>query len=389
MASCQPASLRRLHELPGSAIFVDEAHNALPLKLLPLAWCWMNTMAEEWRCYWVLASGSLVRYWQLDSLRRAQISMTNPNAAELVPNALRTALANYEQGRICYHWKPEALRLQELVSWVQNAPGPRLLIVNTVQSAAVIAEEFSKNYGRQRVEHLSTALTPEDRETVIQRVSERLDDETDTDWTLVATSCVEAGVDFSFHSGFRELSSLLSLVQAAGRVNRNGKIQGAQMWSFVLAEDSRLKKNPALDVSVRVLREYFEGQLPISPALSTRAMNDEIVRDDSCVKTMAHLLEEEEFRNFQNICREFQVIDADTIPAVVDSALARQITYGKSDWQALQKKSVSIRREKVKAWHLNKIADGVYQWTIGYDNFLGYMRGVLEEERLKCDFLDC
>ena len=149
------------------------------------------------------------------------------------------------------------------------------------------------------------------------------------DWTLVATSCVEAGVDFSFHSGFRELSSLLSLVQAAGRVNRNGKIQGAQMWSFVLAEDSRLKKNPALDVSVRVLREYFEGQLPISPALSTRAMNDEIVRDDSCVKTMAHLLEEEEFRNFQNICREFQVIDADTIPAVVDSALARQITYGK------------------------------------------------------------
>lgn len=182
---------------------------------------------------------------------------------------------------------------------------------------------------------------------------------------------------------------MLSLVQAAGRVNRNGKIQGAQMWSFVLAEDSRLKKNPALDVSGRVLREYFEGQLPISPALSTRAMNDEIVRDDSCVKTMAHLLEEEEFRNFQNICREFQVIDADTIPAVVDSALARQITYGKSDWQALQKKSVSIRREKVKAWHLNKIADGVYQWTIGYDNFLGYMRGVLEEERLKCDFLDC
>ncbi len=191
-------------------------------------------MAEEWGCYWVLASGSLVRYWQLDSLRRAQISMTNPNAVELVPNALRAALANYEQGRISYHWKPEALRLQELVSWVQNAPGPRLLIVNTVQSAAVIAEEFSKNYGRQRVEHLSTALTPEDRETVIQRVSERLDDETDTDWTLVATSCVEAGVDFSFHSGFRELSSLLSLVQAAGRVNRNGKFRahrcGALFW---------------------------------------------------------------------------------------------------------------------------------------------------------------
>lgn len=37
LASNRPAALRRLHELPGSIIFVDEAHAALPLKLLPMA----------------------------------------------------------------------------------------------------------------------------------------------------------------------------------------------------------------------------------------------------------------------------------------------------------------------------------------------------------------
>lgn len=41
LASNKPAALRRLHELPGSAIFVDEAHAALPgpSALHRMAWC--------------------------------------------------------------------------------------------------------------------------------------------------------------------------------------------------------------------------------------------------------------------------------------------------------------------------------------------------------------
>jgi len=40
LASNSTATLRRLHELPGSAIFVDESHAALPAKLLPAqAYC--------------------------------------------------------------------------------------------------------------------------------------------------------------------------------------------------------------------------------------------------------------------------------------------------------------------------------------------------------------
>lgn len=50
LASNRPVALRRLHELPGSAVFVDEVHSALPLKLLPLAWRWMVRLAEEWGC---------------------------------------------------------------------------------------------------------------------------------------------------------------------------------------------------------------------------------------------------------------------------------------------------------------------------------------------------
>lgn len=381
LASGHPATLRRFHELPGSVIFVDEAHNALPLKLLPLAWHWMNVLAEEWSCYWVLASGSLVRYWELEHL--SKMDMPNTEVCELIAPDLHHRLMEYEKNRIAFRYRSDTVSREELAAWVHNSPGPRLVILNTVQSAAVIASDLRDRYGREQVEHLSTALTPEDREIVIKRVKQRLDDCGDTDWTLVATSCVEAGVDFSFRTGFREMASLLSLLQAAGRVGRNGEYPEAEMWSFVLQEDSMLKQNSQLISSIDVLKGYFQKNVKITPELSTKAMNDEIIRDDSCLREIKKLLEFEAAMEFQAIDEKFRVIDSDTVPAVVDPVLVTAISFGKGDWKLLQRKAVSVRRDQMKNWNLKEIATGVYQWTLRYDDFLGYMAGVIDLCKLK------
>ena len=375
LSSCRPSALRRLHELPGSVIFVDEAHGALPIKLLPLAWQWMNVFAEEWGCYWVLASGSLVRYWELERLK--EIKMARPKVTDFIRYDLRKRLQAYEKNRIAFLYKELPLSHRELVEWVGNSPGPRLLILNTVRSAAVIASDMAQKYGRECVEHLSTALTPEDRSKTIHRIKKRLENNSDTGWTLVATSCVEVGVDFSFRTGFREIASLLSLLQAAGRVNRNGIVENAQMWSFSMQDDGELTRNGSLECSADILKGYFEKEISIVPELSTRSMNDEIIRDDRCMRTIRHLLEQEGAMQFQTIDREFQVIGADTVPVVVDPSFAELVKQGKGDWQTLQKQTVSIRRSSIKRWNLKEIADGVYQWTRGYDDFLGYMYGVL------------
>ena len=50
------------------------------------------------------------------------------------------------------------------------------------------------------------------------------------DWTLVATSCVEAGVDFSFRTAFRESCGLLNLLQIAGRLSRSAEYAEAEVW---------------------------------------------------------------------------------------------------------------------------------------------------------------
>lgn len=378
LSSHNPAALRRLHELPGSLIFVDEAHSALPIRLLPLAWHWMNVLADEWSCYWVLASGSLVRYWELQPL--SGLSMPQPEIAELVRPDLQRELSRYENSRITFRWREKPIGRKELPKWVQEAPGPRLLILNTVQSAAVIVADMAAEFGRTHVEHLSTALTPEDRGNTIDRIRRRLADPDDADWTLVATSCVEAGVDFSFRTGFREISSLLSLLQAAGRVNRHGRNTEAVMWSFPLQDDSMLPKNPALDVSATVLRSYFQKRLPITPELSTRSMQDELVRDDSCMSAICDFAELEAAQQFRTLAQKFRVIDQKTVLAVPDDSMASAIAEGRASWQELQRHAVSVRKEKIVLWHLREIADGIYQWTLGYDSFLGYMHGVLLTE---------
>lgn len=376
LASCRPSALRKLHELPGSVIFLDEAHNALPLKLLPLAWHWMNVLADEWSCRFVLASGSLVRYWELDRL--AEIKMARPAVPELVRPELRDRLMRHENDRIRFRWNEKPMSRRELIECVKNTPGPRILILNTVRNAAVIATDISEKSGRKCVEHLSTALTAEDRKKTIERIKQRLSDPDDTDWTLVATSCVEAGMDFSFRTGFREMSSLLSLLQTAGRVNRHGEFPVAEVRSFSLQDDSMLNCNKSLECQTAVLESYFTKNIAIVPELSTRSMNDEIIRDDSCIETIKRLLKEENDMQFETVDREFKVIDDNTVLAVVDKSLAAAIEQGNGDWLELQRKSVSIDKYKTARYGLRKIRDNIYQWTAGYDTFIGYMSGVFE-----------
>ena len=386
LASNCPATLRRMHELPGSVIFVDESHNALPLKLLPLAWRWMNILADEWSCYWVLASGSLVRFWNIPVWNDRIFSKTDnpkPNVTDLVPPGLRNRLVNYEQGRISFLWKKEPLTRKDLATFISKLPGPRLLVRNTVRNAAVLANDLAQKYGRKKVEHISTALTAEDREETIQKVRQRLQDKTDTDWILVATSCVEAGVDFSFRSGLREMSSLLSLLQTSGRVNRNGEFSDAEMWSFTLQDHSSLNKNPKLDSSKAVLHAYFATQTTISPELSTEALTKEIIRDDSEVEKMSELLSLENDMEFNEIEQNFHVIDdSNSAVAIIDQTLVSAIQGGYGDWKSVQRKSVSIRRNKDTKQGLHEIAPGVYQWCLGYDSFLGYMKGILDVDEV-------
>ena len=373
LASNRPSTLRRLHELPGSAVFVDEAHATLPSHLLPVAWKWINCFADEWNCHWVLASGSLNRFWTIQQIE----AVGTRQVPDLVHDALRSELAQYEQGRIRYMWNPSLMTSEELAQWVNSFPGPRLLIVNTVQSAAVIAKTMMRLYGRSRVEHLSTALTARDRARTLARVQQRLKDTSDCDWTLVATSCVEAGVDFSFAVGFHETASLSSLIQASGRVNRNGKMKNALMWSFGLnyAGDASLKEHPVIKHAATVLtKEFFEKKRPILPTSVTDSIQFELARYG---ERQTNLLKDDDSLCFVQVEDTFRVIDNHSVPALVKTALDEDVSIHAISREQMQMDTVQIPQYRIKEWNAQPIRDELYLWTLAYDGFLGYMAGAL------------
>jgi len=373
LAAKTPSALRRLHELAGSAIFVDEAHGALPAHLLPLAWRWINIYAKEWSCYWILASGSLNQFWEIKEISGQKLEV--PNIAD---PSLRASLNAFEGKRIEYRANLTPQPLETFVEIVAQSQGPRLIILNTVQSAAVVAKYICEKYGRGRVEHLSTSLTPSDREKTLERVKARLNGSDDDDWVLVATSCVEAGVDFSFRTGFRELASLTSLLQAAGRVNRNGEYGVSEMHTFCLSESNMLKSNPDIKNSATVLRKLIETGIDISPSLVTGAIEQEL-KEYGSKPIHRVLLKKECNKDFPFVEKNFKVINSDTRIAVADIKIVDRIRNGHCDWRELQKHSLQIANYKLQELRIPQIAEDIYHWNLAYDDFLGYMAGIIQK----------
>jgi CRISPR-associated endonuclease/helicase Cas3 len=377
LASNTTSTLRRLHKLPGSAIFVDESHAALPAKLLPIAWDWIKSYGVEWGCYWVLASGSLNRFWQIPEFDKEP-----PQIPEIVQESLRVQLSAYEINRVSYQYIEKPKTADELIDWVSELPGPRIVILNTVQSAAAVASLYAKKFGRDKVEHLSTALTPKDRDATLKRIKNRLANaqfEANGNWTLIATSCVEAGVDLSFRTGVRELGSLVSLLQIAGRVNRHGGLD-SQIWTIRLAELLPLKIHPGIKEAAQVLQGFFNSNITISPDLCTEALKREVRLVGTDLKK---LRQNELEKRFPLVEKEFRVITGDTYTVIIDHLIVEKLeNYEKTDWIEIQKGSVHIWGYKLGALHIPEIngKPGMYKWNLAYNDFIGYMAGVLQVE---------
>ena len=374
LASASPATLRRLQNLPGSAIFLDEAHAMLPPTLLPLAWRWIRHAAKTWSCRWVLASGSLCHFWTLEEFGDTSIRLPN-----ILPEEQRSKLHGFEISRVHHRYRQDPMSLDDLAVWLKELDGPIIVVLNTVHTAAAAARAAKRVFGEGNVMHLSTSLTPQDRETTLALVKARLRYKTQTKWCLFATSCVEAGVDLSFRTGVRECASLLSVLQLAGRVNRNSEYASADVWTATLnANDSGVTKNPSLNISARILREFFENGTEISPALCTEALKREI-RETASIS--ANLVNAEINYAFETVEKEFMVIDDDSQLAVADMNLVKRIqNFEDVSWQEIQTGSVRIRkniRDRLAIEESSRYP-GVLLWTAEYTPFLGYMAAVLD-----------
>lgn len=390
LASNNPAALRKLHQLAGSAIFIDEAHAALPIHLWPQAWRWLKELTEEWGCHVVLASGSLNRFWEIEDLLNPPVK----DLPELLPADCREETGREESNRILYSTEEQPLRLEQIPGYLAKFSGPRLMIVNTVQSAAAIADYLNAKTGRVSCEHLSTALCPKDRHVTLEHIKNRLKHGTFKEWTLVATSCVEAGVDFSFRTGLRERASLTSLLQTAGRVNRECEFgHGVPVIDFQLAKEAPFSEHPAFADSAAVLSWLFEQKM-VAPEHCREALRKEAQRDNPR-QAIEKLVKSEDAFDFPEVAQLFRVIATDTRTVLVNHEIEKRLRSKRPSerphWNEIMENSVQIWSSRLDArkWPLKPIgSDGeLWAWIGKYDSFLGYMAWVIESGQTGFGFL--
>ena len=109
-----------------------------------------------------------------------------------------------------------------------------LVIVSTRRHARRIYEMLKEQVGEEGVFHLSAQMCPAHRLDVLEVVKSRLGGSSRC--LLVSTQLIEAGVDVDFPCVFREIAGCDSMVQAAGRCNREGRLKSGRVYLFESSE---------------------------------------------------------------------------------------------------------------------------------------------------------
>lgn len=241
---------RKLHHIANSVVIFDEAQ-MLPVDFLKPCLC---------------ALQELVKYYGVSAVL---CSATQPELAQYLEQKPTEIMENIPA---LYHFF-ERVKFQvdgeknyeeiacDMAQWKQA-----LCVASTKKEA----EEIFSRLPKEDSFYLSTNLCPAHRRKVIQTMKQRL--AAGTPCRVVSTSIISVGVDIDFPVVYLEYAGLDSLIQGAGRCNREGKRKAADSVAHVFWTEKG-KKSPFMNKEkdcTDVVRKNFDAvDLPSPQAIAT------------------------------------------------------------------------------------------------------------------------
>jgi CRISPR-associated endonuclease/helicase Cas3 len=223
--SARTSKVRKLHNLVDSVVVLDEVQ-LLPVDFLRPVLDAIQMLADHFGAT-VLLMTATQPAWNGAPEENARVVGLR-DVREIVPNpdALHHRLRRVEVAA------PEDLAAQRSWEDIANALMDcpcALCVVNTRRDARVLFETLAAS--DPDAVHLSALMCGAHRSAVIADMRARL--RAGAAVRVVSTQLVEAGVDIDFPVVFRALAGLDSIAQAAGRCNREGKLDRGEVWVFV------------------------------------------------------------------------------------------------------------------------------------------------------------
>lgn len=241
----RPARCRKLHNIARSVVIFDEAQ-MLPTGYLIPCTRLIEELAVNYRATAVLCTATqpaLGRY--LGGLNATEICRDTAGLYEFFRRV------RYEVAGV---WEDERI-------WAEfRAQRQMLAVVNSRAHAQALYDGMAG----EGVFCLTTLLTPQSREDKLEEIRARL--KGGRTCRVVSTSLIEAGVDVDFPRVCREAAGLDSVIQAAGRCNREGghSAQESVVTVFHSGEKWRDKVPKALKRPADVAAEILETEADIA-----------------------------------------------------------------------------------------------------------------------------
>lgn len=355
---------RKLHNIANSVIIFDEAQT-LPVFYLEPCVAAMAELVAHYKSTVVLCTATQPALEEIFGkyLPDTHIAEICEDVEELYVQFRRTRIRDI--GAITMDGLCEKLAEKEQF----------LCVVNQRK----IAQELYENLEGEGRYCLTTLLYPASRKEKITEIKERLDK--GLPCRVFATSLVEAGVDLDFPEVYRQEAGLDSVIQAAGRCNREGKrpVENSIVPVFRLEGSS----SPFLAQNIAALREIKrnlaqkkDADLGDLNAISfyfqfyRELLGTENLDKKEIMKAFERGIDGNCFP-FATVAEQFMLIENETTPVYLPvgegKMLVDQLVTGQTDrnlFRKLGQYSVNVYPDHLKALSesgcLERLDDAVY-----------------------------
>jgi len=218
--------VRRLHQLANSAIIFDEIQT-LPINCTHLFCNALNFLTIHAKTTAVLCTATQPLLNKLPEKTKASGQLQIPPENELVVD-VSLLFKQLKRVEISNKTKPEGWSKEEITDLAISEfkeKGNCLVIVNTKVWAHALYMQCAETVEKESLFNLSTQQCSAHRSELFQKMRGRLTNNQPV--LCISTQLIEAGVDIDFASVIRFLAGLDSIAQAAGRCNRNGRMETA------------------------------------------------------------------------------------------------------------------------------------------------------------------
>lgn len=348
------SACRKLHRIAGSVVILDEAQTLPPGRLAPI----LNALSSLVTDYGVSVVVSTATQPAFSSpTLREDVRLTG--VRELAPSELRL----FERlRRVSVTWpdlSAPATPYDDLAETLAREPSA-MAIVHLRKDAQTLTRHIDAALGDTETVHLSALMYPAHRARILADVTRQR--RAGAPVRVVATQLVEAGVDLDFPVVYRALAGLDSLAQAAGRCNREGRLERGQLRVF-LAETQPPKgvARQAADIT-RAMLAQAGGALDLDNPETFRRYFEMLysIRD----LDQGAIQEARAKLNFKSVGESFRIIESDwsapvVIPCPEARALLKQLEFvgaSRDRLRALQRYTINVDRRERQRWLDHQLA---------------------------------